>query len=150
MSKALASANHDLVAADPHPRIRWQVSGDPLGESTVEPRPTEEVPVIEICAAKLPNRPRWQKTALNIYFPIYGIGLEEDVRVWFADRVPRITLARKRIDRALAAAHTGARRPRLLVKTRGRSCVPESGKNGSVRGGGAKPSTSPSRSLTVV
>jgi hypothetical protein len=40
-----------------------------------------------------------------LYNYMHGIGLEEDVRMWFAGRVPRPTVARKRIARALAAAH---------------------------------------------
>ena len=42
-----------------------------------------------------------------LYNYMHGIGLEEDVRRWFAGPVPKTTVARHRIARALAAAGTG-------------------------------------------
>ena len=39
-----------------------------------------------------------------LYNYMHGIGLEEDVRSWFTGRVPRSTVPRQRIARALAAA----------------------------------------------
>jgi hypothetical protein len=38
-----------------------------------------------------------------IYNYMHGIGLEEDVRAWFAGTVPKTKVARQRIARALAA-----------------------------------------------
>jgi hypothetical protein len=38
-----------------------------------------------------------------LYNYAHGIGLEEDMRSWFADPVPRTRVARDRIERALAA-----------------------------------------------
>jgi hypothetical protein len=38
-----------------------------------------------------------------IYNFMHGIGLEEDVRTWFKVKVPRTTVARHRIERALSA-----------------------------------------------
>ena len=38
-----------------------------------------------------------------LYNYMHGIGLEEDVRTWFAGSVPRTQVARQRIARALAA-----------------------------------------------
>ena len=40
-----------------------------------------------------------------LYNYMHGIGLEEDVRTWFAGSVPRTQVARHRIARALAAPH---------------------------------------------
>jgi Radical SAM superfamily len=40
-----------------------------------------------------------------IYNYMHGIGLDADVRSWFTQRVPRTTVSRQRIARALAAAH---------------------------------------------
>ena len=42
-----------------------------------------------------------------LYNYMHGIGLEEDVRRWFAGPVPKTTVARHRVARALAAAGTG-------------------------------------------
>jgi hypothetical protein len=39
-----------------------------------------------------------------LYNYMHGIGLEEDVRSWFNMKVPRTTVARHRIARALDAA----------------------------------------------
>jgi radical SAM superfamily enzyme YgiQ (UPF0313 family) len=39
-----------------------------------------------------------------LYNYMHGIGLEEDVRSWFAGKVPRTRVARQRIERALANA----------------------------------------------
>jgi hypothetical protein len=44
---------------------------------------------------------RGLKKALYNY--MHGIGLEEDVRVWFEAGVPRATVGRRRIERALVA-----------------------------------------------
>jgi radical SAM superfamily enzyme YgiQ (UPF0313 family) len=41
-----------------------------------------------------------------LYNYMHGIGLEQDVRSWFAGKVPRTTVARHRIARALAVAET--------------------------------------------
>ena len=40
-----------------------------------------------------------------IYNYMHGIGLDADVRSWFSAKVPRTTVARHRIARALAVAH---------------------------------------------
>ncbi len=40
-----------------------------------------------------------------LYNYMHGIGLEEDVRSWFAGKVPRTLVAKHRIARALAAPH---------------------------------------------
>lgn len=37
-----------------------------------------------------------------IYNYMHGIGLEEDVRTWFPFHVPKTTVNRRRIERALA------------------------------------------------
>ena len=37
-----------------------------------------------------------------LYNYMHGIGLDEDVRSWFAATVPRTRVARQRIERALA------------------------------------------------
>jgi hypothetical protein len=37
-----------------------------------------------------------------LYNYMHGIGLDEDVRSWFAAKVPRTRIARHRIERALA------------------------------------------------
>ncbi|MFO0124707.1 MAG: radical SAM protein, partial [Betaproteobacteria bacterium] len=42
-----------------------------------------------------------------LYNYMHGIGLEEDVRSWFSGRVPRTTVHKHRIARALA--HSGDR-----------------------------------------
>ena len=42
-----------------------------------------------------------------IYNYMHGIGLEEDVRTWFPFKVPKTTVARNRIARALAASGQG-------------------------------------------
>jgi hypothetical protein len=42
-----------------------------------------------------------------LYNYMHGIGLEEDVRSWFSGRVPRTTVHKHRIARALA--HPGDR-----------------------------------------
>ena len=39
-----------------------------------------------------------------IYNYMHGIGLEEDVRSWFDFKVPRTTVARNKIERALDAS----------------------------------------------
>jgi hypothetical protein len=44
-----------------------------------------------------------------LYNYMHGIGLDEDVRAWFPVRVPRPTVARQRIARALQAGAGSAR-----------------------------------------
>jgi hypothetical protein len=44
-----------------------------------------------------------------LYNYMHGIGLEEDVRSWFSGRVPRATVHKHRIARALDAAPPRAR-----------------------------------------
>jgi hypothetical protein len=41
-----------------------------------------------------------------LYNYMQGIGLEEDVRSWFGARVPKPSVPRHRIARALASAHS--------------------------------------------
>jgi hypothetical protein len=43
--------------------------------------------------------------ALNkaLYNFMHGIGLEQDVRAWFEQRVPRTTVPRRFVERALSA-----------------------------------------------
>jgi hypothetical protein len=42
-----------------------------------------------------------------LYNYMHGIGLEEDVRSWFSGRVPRSTVPKHRIARALSAMPAG-------------------------------------------
>ena len=43
-----------------------------------------------------------------LYNYMHGIGMDDDVRNWFSVRVPKPTVSRQRIQRALAGAPTGA------------------------------------------